>query len=233
MKKALLVDDVKLFLAMEKSLLNRQNLQIFTATSGPEAIDIHKKEHVDLILLDLNMPNMNGDEVCRIIRSSDTLKSVAIIMVTTSSRKEDVEACMNAGANDYITKPINATELLNKVGRYLDIQHRQSLRVLSRVEVKAQKGNKEFLSYAVNISSTGMLLESSDSISVGDLIKTALFLPGSFHAIKVEGTVVRKVENGAGKMPNYGVKFLNITEEDRGIIERYVNSKMGEKVKDA
>lgn len=227
MKKVLLVDDVKLFIAMEKSLLNRQNLQIFTANSGPEAIAIHKKEQVDLILLDLNMPGMNGDEVCRIIRSDGSLKSVSIIMVTTSSKKEDIEICMNAGANDYITKPINATELLNKVGKYLDIQHRQNLRVLSRIEVKAQKGNREFLSYAVNISISGMLLESADDISMGDRIKTSLFLPGSFHAINVEGTIVRKLENGAGKMPHYGVKFLNITEKDREVIEKYVDVQKG------
>lgn len=228
MKKVLLVDDVKLFLAMEKSLLNRQNLQIFTAGSGPEAVDIHKKEHVDLILLDLNMPDMNGDEVCRIIRSSESLKAVSIIMVTTSPKKEDIEACLNAGANDYIAKPINATELLNKVGKYLNIEHRQSLRVLSRIEVKAQKENREFLAYAVNISTSGMLLESADNVSIGDTIKTSLFLPGIFHAINLEGTVVRKVENDAGKMPNYGVKFLNVTEVDRGVIEMYVNSKKGE-----
>lgn len=227
MKKALLVDDVKLFIAMEKSLLNRQNLQIFTANSGPEAIIIHKKEQVDLILLDLNMPGMNGDEVCRIIRSDGSLKSTSIIMVTTSSKKEDIEICMNAGANDYITKPINATELLNKVGKYLDIQHRQNLRVLSRIEVKAQKGNREFLSYAVNISISGMLIESSDDINMGDRIKGSLFLPGSFHAINVEGTIVRRVENGAGKMPHYGVKFLNITEKDMEIIEKYVDSQKG------
>ncbi len=227
MKKALLVDDVKLFIAMEKSLLNRQNLQIFTANSGPEAIIIHKKEQVDLILLDLNMPGMNGDEVCRIIRSNDSLKAVSIIMVATSSNKEDIEMCMNAGANDYITKPINAVEFLNKVGEYLDIQHRQNLRVLSRIEIKAQKGNREFLSYAVNISISGMLLESADNINIGDMIKTSLFLPGSFHAINVEGTVVRKVENGADEMPHYGVKFLNITEKDRGIIEKYVESHTG------
>lgn len=227
MKKVLLVDDVKLFIAMEKSLLNRQNLQIFTANSGPEAIDIHKREQVDLILLDLNMPHMNGDEVCRIIRSNDSLKSVSIIMVTTSPKKEDIEACMNAGANDYIAKPINATELLDKVGKYLDIQHRQSLRVLSRIEIKAQNGNREFLSYAVNISSSGILLESADNINMGDMIKTSLFLPGSFHAINVEGTVVRKVENGAGKMPHYGVKFINITGKAMEIIEKYIDSQKG------
>src|SRR3990172_4252938 len=65
MKKVLLVDDVKLFLELEKTLLNRSNLQIFTASSGQEALEIHKREKADLILCDLYMPGMNGDEVCK------------------------------------------------------------------------------------------------------------------------------------------------------------------------
>lgn len=224
MKKILLVDDVKLFIAMEKSLLNREGLEIFTANSGPAAIETHKREKVNLILLDLNMPGMNGDEVCRIIRNDNALNHVSIIMVTTSSKKEDIEKCMNAGANDYITKPINATDLLNKVGKYLNIPHRHSLRVLSRVEVKAQTGDRDFFANTVNISTGGVLLESSETIKVGDMLTISLIIPGSFHPIKATGTIVRKIED-SGKTPQYGVRFIVISEKDRGLIDKYIDER--------
>lgn len=222
MKKILLVDDVKLFLSMEQSCLARENLQIFTATSGKEAIEILRREIVDLMLLDLYMPDMNGDEVCKLIRNDSNLKSVSIIMVTTSYKDDDIKKCIAAGANDYIAKPINATELLKKVGKYIEVPHRKDLRVLSRIEIKAQRGNKEFLAHTVNISTSGMLVESKEDISIGDIMTASLFLPGGFTSVSMTGTVVRKIDNGAGKLPYYGVKFLNVAERDAKIIEKHV-----------
>ena len=225
MKKALLVDDVKLIVSMERSMLNRQNLQLFTANSGPEAIAIHKKEHVDLMLLDLNMPGMDGDEVCRIIRNDDSLKSVSIIMTIISSKKEDIEKCMNAGANDCITKPINTTELLEKIANHLGIPRRQNIRVIARLKVKTQSGDKDFFANTVDISTGGVLIESDDSIgyeSNGDTIKIDIFLPNNVHPINTIGKVVRRVDNGRDKLPHYGVQFIDIAEKDRKIIEKHV-----------
>src|SRR3989338_5262285 len=147
MKKVLLVDDVKLFLELEKTLLNRSNLQIFTASSGQEALEIHKREKADLILCDLYMPGMNGDEVCKIIKS------------------DDIDRCVKAGANDYITKPINPSELLKKVGMYINISVRRDIRILARIGVQGLKGMgpESFLGNTLNISISGVLIESSNS----------------------------------------------------------------------
>lgn len=227
MRKALLVDDVKLIISMERSMLNRQNLQLFTANSGPEALAIHRKEQVDLVLLDQSMPGMNGDEVCRIIRNDDSLKSVSIIMViaSSSSKKEDIEKCMNAGANDCITKPINTTELLEKIANHLGIPRRQNIRVIARLKVKTQSGDKDFFANTVDISTGGVLIESDDSIgyeSDGDAIKIDIFLPGNVHPINTIGKVVRRVDNGRDKLPHYGVQFIDIAEKDRKIIEKHI-----------
>ena len=102
MTKVLLVDDIRLFLEIEQTLLNRPDITIFTATSGEEALAIHERENVDVILLDLLMPGMDGEKVCQYIRADKKLKGVSIIMVTTSTSPEDIERCIKAGANDYI-----------------------------------------------------------------------------------------------------------------------------------
>src|SRR3989304_1417057 len=139
MKKALLVDDVKLFIELEKTLLaNRSNIQLFTASSGQEAIDIHKKEKVDIILCDLYMPGMTGKEVCKIIRDDSSLNKVSIIIITTSAK--DIDECLAAGANDVILKPINPSEFMQKVGKYINVPVRRDIRIPARIEIEGVKG---------------------------------------------------------------------------------------------
>ncbi|HBR17719.1 MAG: hypothetical protein A3G39_08160 [Deltaproteobacteria bacterium RIFCSPLOWO2_12_FULL_43_16] len=221
MKKLLLVDDVKLFLELEKTLLTRSNIQLLTALSGQEAINIHRKEKVDLILCDMYMPGMNGDEVCRAIRSDEDLKNVSIIMVTTSAK--DIDTCMAAGANDSILKPINPTELLKKVGKYVNIAMRRDIRILARIGVEGVKGvsSESFLGNTVNISSSGVLIETSHVFTIGENVSCSFFLPGNSTPINAEGDVVRKANGSQAGMNYYGIRFIDIKEEDKLAIESY------------
>lgn len=221
MKKLLLVDDVKLFLELEKTLLTRSNIQLLTALSGQEAINIHRKEKVDLILCDMYMPGMNGDEVCRAIRSDEDLKNVSIIMVTTSAK--DIDTCMAAGANDSILKPINPTELLKKVGKYVNIAMRRDIRILARIGVEGVKGvsSESFLGNTVNISSSGVLIETSHVFTIGENVSCSFFLPGNSAPINAEGDVVRTANGSQAGMNYYGIRFIDIKEEDKLAIESY------------
>lgn len=223
MKKVLLVDDVKLFLELEKTLLaSRSNLQLFTATSGQEAIDIHKREKVDLILCDLYMPGMNGSEVCKIIRKEENLKNVSIIIVTTSAK--DIGMCLEAGANDFITKPIDPSELLKKVAKYINIPIRCDIRILARIGVEGTKGSppESFLGNTVNISVSGVLIETSHVFTVGETVSCSFFIPGNSTPVTVAGEVVREANGKQPGMNYYGIRFLDVREEDKRAIESYV-----------
>ena len=224
MKKVLLVDDVKLFLELEKTLLaNRTNLQLFTATSGQEAIEIHKREKVDLILCDLYMPGMNGNEVCKIIRKDDNLKKVSIIIVTTSAKDRDM--CLEAGANAVVLKPINPSELLEKVGKYINIPVRCDIRILARIGVEGLRGMaaESFISNTVNISVHGVLIETSHSLTIGEAVSFSLSIPGNSTLITVTGEVVRRGEGKQSGINYYGIKFLDVREEDKLAINSYIN----------
>ena len=224
MQKILLVDDVKLFLELEKTILSRRNLQIFTASSGQEAIDIHKRERVDLILCDLYMPGMNGDEACRLIRSDGTLKNVAIVMVTTSASQEDIERCMKAGANDYIAKPINPTELLKKLNTYISVAMRANTRVFVRLRVEGTRGSSSevFIGTTLNVSSSGFLIETGHTFTLGETASFSLGLPDRAGQIYVKGEVVRIAVGTQPKMNYYGINLTDIKEEDKQAIEEYV-----------
>jgi DNA-binding response OmpR family regulator len=114
-KKILLVDDSSTILMMEKFILRNDPYVLITASNGEEAVRKAALEKPDLILLDVVMPRMSGFEACRLIRDNAELQQTPIIMVTTRGEAENVETGWVVGCTDYVTKPINAVELLAKV----------------------------------------------------------------------------------------------------------------------
>jgi CheY-like chemotaxis protein len=114
-KKILIADDSKTALMMSQMLLKRHPFDIVTASDGAEAVQRAIADHPDLILMDVVMPNMNGFEAVRAIRATDSVRSIPVIMVTTRSEAENVEDGYESGCNDYITKPVDGVELLEKI----------------------------------------------------------------------------------------------------------------------
>jgi DNA-binding response OmpR family regulator len=118
-KKILLVDDSSTILMVEQMILTKGQYELLTARDGEEAIAKAATELPDLILMDVVMPGMSGFEACRRIRESDGTRNTPIIMVTTRGEAQSVEAGFDSGCNDYVTKPINGTELLAKLRNLL------------------------------------------------------------------------------------------------------------------
>jgi PleD family two-component response regulator len=119
-KKILVVDDSRTALLVQEMLL-RLTHRVLKASGGAQALRIAAEERPDLILLDVVMPEMDGFETCRLLRSMEATKMIPIIMVTTRSDTKDVENAFACGANDYVTKPIDYKELLSKVRRHLGV----------------------------------------------------------------------------------------------------------------
>ena len=119
-KKVLLVDDSSTTLFMEKMVLEGEPVDLVTAGDGHEAVSKALEERPDLILLDVVMPNMDGFEACRALRAREETQGIPIILVTTRGEEGHMETGFAAGCNDYVTKPINTTELLTKVRNFLE-----------------------------------------------------------------------------------------------------------------
>jgi CheY-like chemotaxis protein len=114
-KKILLVDDSATALMWERMILKTEPYALYTAADGVEAVETATRELPDLILMDVVMPRMNGFEACQALRATPATRGVPIIMVTTRSEAQNVEAGFLSGCTDYITKPIDRLELLAKV----------------------------------------------------------------------------------------------------------------------
>jgi DNA-binding response OmpR family regulator len=108
----LVVDDEDNILEVIKAYLEKDKFKIYTATDGEEAIRIFKEENIKLIVLDLMLPKISGEEVCRKIRA---VSDVPIIMLTAKIEEDDKIEGLAMGADDYLTKPFSVRELVERV----------------------------------------------------------------------------------------------------------------------
>ncbi len=114
--KALVVDDSRSMRAILSKQLRELGFTVEEAKSGPEALAcLHANGSIDLVLLDWNMPEMDGAEVLSLIRSQPSYKQVRVMMVTTESEMSQVAVALEAGANEYLMKPFDREALLEKL----------------------------------------------------------------------------------------------------------------------
>jgi two-component system, OmpR family, KDP operon response regulator KdpE len=110
--RIMIVDDDPQIRRVLRTALVAQDYEVVDARNGEEALEKMRDDRLDLVILDMNMPRMNGLETCRIIRSSS---DVAIIMLTVRDAESDKVEALDAGADDYMTKPFGSPELLARI----------------------------------------------------------------------------------------------------------------------
>lgn len=123
MNSILIVDDTPQNIQILGTILKNEKYQVEFATNGMQAIKWIENKNFDLILLDVMMPGMTGFEVCEIIRNQKEMDDVPIIFLTAKADKDSVVAGFDIGAQDYVTKPFDAKELLARVRTQLELKH--------------------------------------------------------------------------------------------------------------
>lgn len=208
MKKIIITDTLKDFVRQHVSLLAGYDNTVFYVKSGHEALDIHRKENVDLIITALDFSDLSGEQFCAIIRGDDMLKKVSILIVCPDS-PSDTERCLTCGASDYITEPLAPATFLWKVLQLLNISERTSYRVVVKVSLSGDDEHEPpFFCTSQNISASGILLETDRVLKEGDRISCSFFLPNSIR-IHADGVVVRVTDKEPG-LKDYGVRFVDL-----------------------
>ena len=117
----LIVDDDKFILKIEENILKKVNLNVLKAKDGKEALRLIYENNIDLILTDLNMPQIDGEELLINIRKSKTMDELPIIVISSNEDHSKISRLLKLGANDYLTKPFFKEELLLRVNNLLNI----------------------------------------------------------------------------------------------------------------
>ncbi len=116
-RKALVVEDSPTEMGIAVAALRQRGYQIVTAEDGEEALEKMARERPDLVVLDVVLPKKNGFQVCREIKTSADWKSIPVILLTSKTQESDRFWGMKQGADEYLTKPYQDSELLAAVAR--------------------------------------------------------------------------------------------------------------------
>jgi two-component system alkaline phosphatase synthesis response regulator PhoP len=121
--KILIADDNLHNVELLEAYLSGVDCEIRTAFDGEETLRVVEEFEPDLLLLDVMMPRLSGFEVCRKLRSSPATKDLLILMVTALNEASDFERGVQAGTDDFLTKPVNKIELLCRIRSLLRVRH--------------------------------------------------------------------------------------------------------------
>jgi uncharacterized protein (TIGR02266 family) len=225
-QKILLVDDTELFLHLERTFLNREDVEIFTASNGSQALELARLHCPDLVFLDLNMPGMDGDECCRTIKDDPKLKQIAIVMVTTEGRSQDFERCQAAGCDGILLKPIRRSELVMTAQKFLQTPI-QNKRYRAKIQVQYGKNiEKTLTEFSINISSGGLFLCTKNPLEIGETLFISFLLSGQKRQISCNAQVawVNSPTNPTKKtLPSgMGIRFIDLSLDDLHAIRDFI-----------
>ncbi len=147
-------DGMPLVLVVDDNIQNLELLQVYledvdcetvAAYDGLEALEMVAKHEPDLILLDIMMPKMSGFEVCERLKNDPKTADIPIIIVTALHEFGDIERGIDAGTDDFLSKPVNKLELITRVKTMLKLKHlsdklERTLAYLSEIEKQSQQG---------------------------------------------------------------------------------------------
>jgi CheY-like chemotaxis protein len=120
MPKVLLVEDNEMNRDMLSRRLTRRGFEVVFAADGQQGVDLARSEKPDIILMDMSLPVMDGWEATRRIKADDTMRRIPVIGLTAHAMSGDREKAIEAGCDDYDSKPVEIDRLLGKINRLLN-----------------------------------------------------------------------------------------------------------------
>jgi DNA-binding response OmpR family regulator len=119
MKRILIVDDEPNIVMSLEYIFKKEEFEVFIARDGAEAIDIVENNKIDIIILDIMMPNVDGFQVLKHLKANEELSKIKVIFLTAKNKASDVELGLQLGANKYMSKPFSTKKLVSEVKELL------------------------------------------------------------------------------------------------------------------
>lgn len=222
-KAILLVDDVQMFIEIEKEFLQNSQVEILTARDGLEALDVIKDRRPDLVFMDLQMPKMNGDACCRAIKSDRVQFITPVVMVTSKGDEEGKDICFAAGCDGFLTKPLDRDRFLEVARRFLPSIDRREKRLTIAINGVFQYNESTLPCTLYDVSVSGAFVKT-DCFGIPDrVIKISFTLPDG-TAIETQGKIMW-VNRIVSEIPcGFGAKFALMPKEAKMALTKFIEA---------
>lgn len=212
----LVVDDVPANLLAIEGVLDIEGIRTQSATSGRESLELVNREKPDLILLDIQMPGMDGFEVCKILKSNEKTADIPVIFLTASNALQDIIKGFDLGATDYVTKPFQPSELVARVNNHLQLQRARN--EIGEKNYQLEDQNKKLKELIATRDHLFSIIAHDLRSPIGTLIQMLDYMVENYHefspAMLKESLI--NLRNSVGSSFGLLENLLNWAQSHRG-----------------
>lgn len=220
-RKILVADDSDLFRDLESLFLARAG-SVITAENGGQALELLRLHRPAVAVLDLDMPGLSGDQVCREVRADPEICETPLVLVIGAAEPAERERAVRAGADDVIAKPVNRIALLQAVNRLLRSRRPGLARVPLETAVQMRSPCGRVFGMARNLSRGGMFVQAAEPPPASTELEVRFSLPDSKSELSPTAVVVWRRDPAQGAAPGVGLQFLRLDREGAARIDDFV-----------
>ena len=218
----LLADDAAMFRELGSIFLERTG-NVVTASDGHESLVALREHHPSIVVADLDMPRMAGDELCRRIKDDPATRELPVILVTGTDLADDRARALRAGADDIVTKPISRISLVATVNRFLNGRPERGLaRVPFESDVRILQADAVHRGIAQNLSRGGIFVETAPTVGMETEVALEFSLPDRAQPVSPSAQVIWRRSPGGHRASGVGLQFLALDRASSDRIEAYV-----------
>jgi uncharacterized protein (TIGR02266 family) len=232
-KKILIADDTRLFREIGSVFLARLG-SILTAASGTEALEIARREQPDVMIVDFDMPDMCGDNLCRAVKADRDLHQIPVIVVTSGRSAEEHARAVRARADDVLMKPFNRMQIGLSVSRLLGEGRPQAparVPLDEGVRVRLVRADASSWGVARDLSRGGVFVETLGRLPVNTELHLDFRLPEVRRSMKPTAQVMWSGVHPKSRAPGMGLRFLALdrpsTQQIDSFVHEYISPRSG------
>ena len=221
--KIMVVDDEQSILDLIRLTVENDGYEVVTTHDSQSAADLMRSEKFDGMFADVNMPNLDGFELTKIVRGSTINSRIPVVLITGLNDVQTMREGFQAGASCFLAKPVGPKELSGLVralrGSMLK-ERRRHARLPFRTKVSCEineHGGRHFETVSLNIGEGGMLLNPSGGLELGQRIKLDFALPEGIQIRQAHGLVARNDQDGGA-----GIEFISLPLEYLEAIRNFI-----------
>lgn len=224
-QKILIADDTRLFRELGSVFLARLGT-ILTASTGIETLEIARREQPGVMIIDFDMPDMCGDNLCRAVKADRDLHQIPVIVVTSGQSAEEHARAVRAQADDVLMKPLNRMQISLSVSRLLgEGRHLAPARVPfdEGVRVRLVRADSSSWGVARDLSRGGVFVETLGRLPVNTELNLDFRLPKVRRSVRPTAEVMWSGVHPKSRAPGMGLRFLELDRSSTQQIDSFVH----------